>query len=133
MVVACLLLGAAVSGCDHASRHRSKVEPSLYSVAEVRRAFASAGLPLGPNLIRGQPTLFPKAKDELGEFVSGDYSYGSDYVGVSVYRSTTESHVVITLGEQAVTSSRNVTVEYPKQRSFSVRVRRALQILRRSG
>jgi hypothetical protein len=128
-IVVCLLVGTTVSGCDHGSRHRSKAESKPYSAAEVRRAFAAAGLPLGPNLLRVGPNPYPK--DVLGAFMSGDQVSG-DYVSLTVWGSASESHAEYILGDQKVSGTRNVDAVYPKQRRFSAQIRRALQILRRS-
>ena len=71
------------------------------------------------------PNPFTNIKGVRGVFVSGNY------VSVTVYREVGRHHVVLVPGnEPAITASRNVVVEYVKQRRISQRVKHALRVLR---
>jgi hypothetical protein len=124
-LIACLVLFGFVTGCDSGSRHAT-TQQKLDSVANVRRAFATVGIDLGPNLLAVQPSPFTSTKSVRASFVSGDGS-----TAVTVYGDT-KNHVFLTVGETKVASSRNIVVTSTEQSKRLKDVRRAIRILKNS-
>jgi hypothetical protein len=116
-LVVLLLLAGGLTACDHSSPHTDARAAPPYTAAEVRRAFAQAGI----SLFRTEPGP--------GSGVSALFQSDSGVL-VAVYP-TSGHRLIVTFkdDQKSFTGRRNVFVSYPKRSPLRPKVRRALASL----